>query len=299
MDRSAADDLRVLSPLTYSRLVLPRPALAGALRGVVLRDTRAARLVSGQRFNHFPASPLCALTWWFEGESLVLPAGAPAALGQPMATLPSRCLFSGPATRPVTSWNPGPLQVLMALMPTDAMHRLTGLDMAGWVDRWDDARAVLPPDWGVMLDAVAAEGTDEQRIGRLEDFLVPRWAALRPAQPVLVQHVADWAQSLAAQAMLGASGRSLRQIERRVRRWSGLPMRELRGQGRGEQAFLRGRACADRLAAPDWAGLALDSGYADQSHLCRETRRLTGFSPDELRRRIQGDEGFWLYRLWC
>lgn len=39
--------------------------------------------------------------------------------------------------------------------------------------------------------------------------------------------------------------------------------------------------------------------YANQSHLCRETRRLTGFSPDELRRRIHGDEGFWLYRLWA
>ena len=28
------------------------------------------------------------------------------------------------------------------------------------------------------------------------------------------------------------------------------------------------------------------AGYTDQAHLCRETRRVTGFSPDELYRRM-------------
>jgi AraC-like DNA-binding protein len=44
--------------------------------------------------------------------------------------------------------------------------------------------------------------------------------------------------------------------------------------------------------------LAADTDYADQSHLCRETRRMTGFSPDDLRRRIGSEEAFWAYRLW-
>lgn len=41
-----------------------------------------------------------------------------------------------------------------------------------------------------------------------------------------------------------------------------------------------------------------DTGYADQSHLSRETRRITGFPPGELRRRIIEDESFWVYRIW-
>lgn len=55
------------------------------------------------------------------------------------------------------------------------------------------------------------------------------------------------------------------------------------------------------MAAAPRAGelLADASGYADQSHLCREVRRVTGFSPEELYRRIQEDEGFWSYRLWA
>ena len=50
------------------------------------------------------------------------------------------------------------------------------------------------------------------------------------------------------------------------------------------------------------AGVSTDvaqaSGYADQSHLCRETRRITGFTPDDLYRRIAEEESFWSYRVW-
>ena len=51
-------------------------------------------------------------------------------------------------------------------------------------------------------------------------------------------------------------------------------------------------AVSDASAAVNWAEIAVDIDYADQSHLCRETRRLSGFSPAELRRRVQTDEAF-------
>ena len=73
-------------------------------------------------------------------------------------------------------------------------------------------------------------------------------------------------------------------------------MRELRGFGRAEQAFFR--ALAGGEGPVRWTDVAADAGYADQSHLCRETRRVTGFPPDELRQRIADDESFWIYRLW-
>ena len=49
------------------------------------------------------------------------------------------------------------------------------------------------------------------------------------------------------------------------------------------------------LALPDSAD---GRAYFDQSHLCRETRRVTGFAPAELRSRIAEDESFWMYRIW-
>jgi AraC-like DNA-binding protein len=39
----------------------------------------------------------------------------------------------------------------------------------------------------------------------------------------------------------------------------------------------------------DWSGIAVDCGYFDQSHLIRECRTLSGFTPAELVRRRTGD----------
>lgn len=55
---------------------------------------------------------------------------------------------------------------------------------------------------------------------------------------------------------------------------------------------------AGKSSAVDWSEIANNTGYADQSHLCRQTLRITGFPPEELRRRIFHDESFWVYRLW-
>jgi AraC-like DNA-binding protein len=82
-----------------------------------------------------------------------------------------------------------------------------------------------------------------------------------------------------------------------VKAWAGLPLRELRAASRAEAAFLQ-VAATQHDPGFEWAGVAADAGYADQSHLCRETRRLTGFSPEDLRRRMETDEAFWAYRVW-
>ena len=45
--------------------------------------------------------------------------------------------------------------------------------------------------------------------------------------------------------------------------------------------FQRSLALATRRAPPAWAHLALESGYFDQAHLCRDWMEFTGFSPTE------------------
>jgi len=46
------------------------------------------------------------------------------------------------------------------------------------------------------------------------------------------------------------------------------------------------------------AAVAAEAGYADQSHLCRELRRYTGLSPQQLWRCMPNDEALWVYRAW-
>ena len=56
--------------------------------------------------------------------------------------------------------------------------------------------------------------------------------------------------------------------------------------------FLRVVTEADATDRPAWAQLAADAGFADQAHLVRECRALSGLSPRELfrERRAQHDE---------
>ena len=170
-----------------------------------------------------------------------------------------------------------------------------GLDK--WLDKIADVRDVLPADWIALCDTVQQAADDDIRVQLIQDFLEPRWQAARPATPMGAARYLDWAQGLAMRAALSAPGRSLRQTERRIKAWAGQPMRELMGIGRAERAFFAALT-AERKGRVDWADIAAQEGYADQSHLVRATRRVTGFSPEALRRRISEDEAFWVYRLW-
>lgn len=280
-----------------NRLWQPRPSLSACLRGVMSRNTLGVALTDVQRFNHFPATPLCNITWWFAGCSELLEAGAVASLNSPRTPLPTGCLFGGPHSRPSTSWNPGPVHAMTLLLQPDALHQLIGIDPRQWVDCMVEVAQVLPPAWLTLCEAVQTAADDDTRVQLIEDFLDPLWQAARPHQVLNTQRYHDWAESLALRAATSGIGRSLRQVERRIKQWTGQPLRGLRGLGRAEQAFFEAMA-AQEQGHLNWTDVAADSGYADQSHLCRETRRVTGFAPEALRQRLAEDEGFWSYRLW-
>jgi AraC-like DNA-binding protein len=85
-------------------------------------------------------------------------------------------------------------------------------------------------------------------------------------------------------------------LQRRVRDWTGQSYRDLQLFIRAEEAFLRHLEARDSRS-PDLAAVAADAGFADQSHMGREIRRVTGLSPVRLGERLQKDEAFWYYRL--
>ena len=55
------------------------------------------------------------------------------------------------------------------------------------------------------------------------------------------------------------------------------------------QRFQRVLECMQKPRGQDWSEVALDCGYFDQSHLIRECRSLSGFTPTELAARRIGD----------
>lgn len=274
-------------------LWLPRWSLSRCVRAVVVRSTLGLgrNWPPAWHYNHFPASPLCTVGWLLDGHTEMVEAGR-------RWRVP-RVYFAGPHTRPTVSCNSPEGKGLILMLLPDAVQALTGLDPARCVNRVLPVEAALGARWQVLGQAVLDAADDEARVALIEDFLEPRWLALRPGAGAPGLRCRDWAEGLAMRAATTGVGRSLRQIERRIKGWTGLPMRELRGLGRAEQAFFHALMQGNPDQAVRWSEVAADVGYADQSHLCRETRRITGFAPAELRRRIAEDEGFWLYRIWA
>ena len=280
----------VPSPPTIARLIAPRIALSSCLRAIVVRSTLGCALPPEQRLNRYPATPFCGVTLLFEGELALL---QPAIEGAVLR--PRQALFFGPHSMPTISGSPGAVDFMTLMFFPDAMHRLTGIDMAGMMDQMLPMEQVLDAGWQAMAAAVFVAADAEARTRIIEDFLEPRWHAAR--QPELAAGVTDWVRGLAVRAAAAGLGRSARMAERRIREWAGQPMRSLRRIHRAEQSFFEARAELQQ-GKVSWSDVAARGGYADQAHLSREARQITGLPPSEFARLSLTDESFWVYRIW-
>lgn len=286
--------MRTLHPEPVSRLWLPSPALAGCIFAAFERDTRGVALSDAERLNFYPASPLAMVSWIFEG-TLHTVAGGDETPVPALAPPLSRLVFSGPQRHPLASWSPGAVHALSVVFYPDQLERLLGVSLASYVDRVLPAEAVIPePILGLFTACFDAASADGAYLA-LETGIGTRWQnALRSVGAGI--RAEQWIRALVARATLSKTGGSVRQIQRRIKRWTGRNQRELHLFSRVEEAFvLAGRQRRD--GSLDLAGVACSSGFTDQSHMGRAVRRMTGFSPGHFSARIETDEAFWFYRL--
>jgi AraC-like DNA-binding protein len=281
---------------THAALIAPCLPLAACVRAYVTRSTLGAELREDQRFNHFPASPLCSIIWRLQGDATMVQLG-----DTPVRKTMPRLAFAGPHTLPSINHNPGPMQAFILALFPQAVQALTGIDLAVLVNRVVPLEAVLDGAWLRLAHAVQCAPDDHARIQLIEAFLAPRWSAADPGAMQRGDRHRHWVEALAMQAAASGVGKSLRQMERRIKDWAGLPLQDLRRMARADASFvdIRDTLTADTSrGAPDWADVAAQGGFSDQSHFCRETRRISGRSPNGLKRAVREDEGFWMYRLW-
>ncbi len=274
-----------------ARLLTPRPALAGCIFAAIVRDTRRIALPESDRFNFFPASPLCVVSWFFEGESRVVRSDRTTDLSE-AATLP-RLGLSGPQTRPTVSWNPGPVFAMSVGFYPEAWQALSGRGAAEIVDA--SIQLGRPGDLlGAELGAIFALDSDiDARFDDLQNRLEPIWRSVRPQGHSASSRLRDWAFSVTRRAALGSLGQSSRQLQRRIKSWTGFSRQALNSFSNVEALY----ESVSREPHRSLAGIAVENGYADQSHMGREVRRVTGQSPARLNRLIATEESFWCYRL--
>lgn len=280
---------------------LPPWSLSSCVRAVLWRSTVGMGLGESQRWGHYPASPVCAISCLFEGSADIQEASAefdPQAFRCPVPEIAA----TGPHSLPRSVWYGPQVDGVMVLFYPDAWWALTGVEPQSLNNQMVEAQSVLPPALLAACQRMRQGGHAHERVQTFFDDLLPLWNGLgknRFMHPgPWAQALNPWLQSLALRAAATGWGRSVRQSERRIKQWTGWSLRKLHGAVRGEAAFF---AVMEAMLEKrvDWTQIALDSGFSDQSHFIRETRRITGFSPEALRHGFNCEEAFWVYRAWA
>ena len=270
-----------------ARLLSPQADLGGLLAVAVIRDTRGIALGEAERFNCFPASPLCTVTWVAEGRlHRVDETGS-------IDSTPLPPMFvGGPYHRPLVSWSPGGVHAMTVAVFPDAWSRVTGVAAASLADRFDALDAVLAGEMLQIFRDVLDVDDFTAGFDRLQDRLrsCARAGAAGPSETP-PPRLADWTQALAARAAGVGRPDSVRTAQRRVKAWTGQTLRELNLHARLESLLDAGGVRSRGLAE-----IAADAGYADQSHMGREVRRHTGQSPVRMRSLVKSDPRYWIYR---
>jgi AraC-like DNA-binding protein len=262
------------------------------------RDTREFALSSAQRLSHFPATPLVTISWFHgmgagsveDGEN-----GLP--YWHPFG---GQVVISGSQSRPSVNWAQTTGRGYMACFTADAARTLFELDPAAIQDRVVPVDQVLGDQWKPLWNALlASEDTDLLHVW--ESHLARRWQSLHgraSMQASLRQLGRHWVERLAWQAQQWQRIHSPRHVERRLKSFSGRSLREWQSLVKTEGIFFAARDRYEAGQPFDWAELAHEEGFADQAHMIRVTKRITGFTPSEFANRFIEDESFWLYRLW-
>lgn len=277
--------------IPIARLHLPRSTLGECVFFAVERDTRGVRLRDAQRFNYYPATPFPVISWIVEGDlHMVSDLGADAvpAMGPPLRPV----VLSGPQRRPSVSWSPGTVYAISVAFYPEALSKLLGIRVEPFLDMILPLEEVIS---GPLLDRLLSITTGGGSVfDRVETMLQPLWQSLYANR--VVPTVRGWLKSMAVQAAFSKAGVGMRQMQRLIKDRTGQSYRDLRLYARTEQAM----ACLAALqeqAPVDLAELAAQAEFADQSHMGREIRRVTGLSPRQLDNLMRTDEAFWFYRL--
>jgi AraC-like DNA-binding protein len=253
--------------------------------------------------NYIERKPQPALSeqvecFWFASSD-----AAPA--GLPERVLPDGCLewifhLGAPFRRlnPAHEWETQPRSFVVGELTRFILLQPTGpVDTMGVRFRPGGAYRFLPFPVGLLTDSFVSTGdiwgrdgecleeavlsarSHQHRQHAVETFLLSRLIDSEPRRrfDAAIGEVLRSRGQMPINQIAAAIGCSLRQLEREFRAAAGLSPKSLARVIRFQNLL--------RLAGEDalrqWAIVALDCGYADQPHMVREFRELSGQSPTE------------------
>jgi AraC-like DNA-binding protein len=167
-----------------------------------------------------------------------------------------------------------------------AAWQLLRVPLSSLENRSEDATALLGPAGRVLEEQLGNATSWPARFALLDRFLCARLSAA-PLVPAPVRWCWDVLESTGGRASIRTLaiqlGWSPRRLIAAFREHCGLPPRTIAGLRRFERTVARLDALVANAGPLSmrgrWSALALDGGYADQSHLNRDFVRFAGCTP--------------------
>ncbi|WP_052216106.1 helix-turn-helix domain-containing protein [Sphingomonas sp. ERG5] len=260
--------------------IAPPPALAGLINGYCDYTERTGGFTARRELPHGEGVLIVNL-----GDPITIIGGD----GNILELGMGEAFVAGVHLQPALSRSNGTQCGMHVFLPLTTLRRLLGVPMHLLLDRVVPLDAVLGPAARQLgMELVEARSRDA-RIALLDAALVTRMAETRPLAAIndhalaLVSHRPD----LDLRTVADMVGWSRKHLADRIRDNVGIGPRSFRRLLR----FHRVTRMVSAMPDPDWAGLAHDIGYCDQSHLIREFREFAGITPSTFVARLLGESG--------
>ena len=261
------------------RRVAPPAHLAGLIRGYTDYDECTGGFTTRRELPHGEGVLIFNL-----GEPIAIIAGD----GRELCVGTSQAFVAGFHLRPALSVSSGSQRGIEIDLPLTSLRRLLGLPMDILRDGAVNIDGILGQEAERLGAKLADAPTLAARIRLIDRFLIHRFAttsALAEAQIAALRMLASPENDIMEVAC--AIGWSRKHLANRVRDIVGVGPRSFRRVLR----FQRAVAMITPAYAPNWAGLAIDAGYYDQSHLIREFGELAEMTPTDYLARMMPNGG--------
>lgn len=197
--------------------------------------------------------------------------------------------LTGPFTAPVRTFASAPLNSLSIVFQPWLLQTWFGLDLR------DIANAIIDAAYVPRLNDPAV--VDTLRSATFQPSLLESALAMLSVPHPDSDHEASVMANLLLETQsisetASRYGIGVRQLERRFVRNFGLSPKEWLRVKRFERSLVKLADDKESLA-----NVAADAGYADQSHMTRDYRRATGFTPSQTKEGMSKDiPGYWAFK---
>ena len=272
-------------------LYLPQIELASCIFAAVERNTLQRSLDARERFNYYPASPLPQLSWIFEGQLHLtrLERHAEPSLEPALPKL----VIAGPQTMPSASWSPGAVHALTVSFYPQALSRFLHKPLSHLNNRVEPLEAWASPEFCALAYGLFPHASAHP-FQAWQELLLQHWQQQREQR--VLPLLGDWVRSQLSKVAFSDAAISLRQWQRRIKQMTGHSQQDLQFFSQVEETFVR-LVTKSESAPKNFSDLAYEAGFADQSHMGRSVKRVTGLSPARFMELMQTEESFWFYRL--